>query len=94
MRGWAFLLSGLIVWTVHFFALYIIASIFLTTLLARALSVLVTLLCLGACALLIVRIVRRDTPADMDRWMRAVALCGVGLSGLAIVWQVLPAFLA
>jgi hypothetical protein len=94
MRGWRFLLAGLIVWTVHFFALYIIASVFLTTPLARALVVLVTVICLAACALLLRRMIRSTAPTETDGWVRTVAMCGVGLSALAIVWQVLPAFLA
>lgn len=93
MRGWPFLLGGLIVWTVHFFALYIIASIFLTTPLARVLVVLVTLACLTASALLLRQALRTDVPTQMDAWMRAVALCGIGLSVVAIVWQALPALI-
>ena len=93
MRGWTFLLGGLIVWAVHFFALYIIASIFLTTPLARALALLVTLACLVVGALLLRQTLRSDAPTQTDAWMRAVALCGLGLSAVAIVWQALPAFI-
>ena len=28
MRAWLFILGGLIVWTVHFFGLYVLASVF------------------------------------------------------------------
>jgi hypothetical protein len=94
VRGWAFLLSGLIVWTVHFFALYAIASIFLTTPLARALTILVTLLCLGGGGWLLLRTLRSAIPTPTDAWMRTVALLGLGLSGIAIVWQAMPALLA
>lgn len=93
MRSWAYLLGGLLVWTVHFFALYIIASVFLTTPLARALTLFVTLGCLVAGALLFLRVLRSDTPTPMDIWMRAVALCGIGLSAVGIVWQTLPALI-
>lgn len=93
MRGWTFLLGGLIVWAVHFFALYIIASIFLTTPMARALALLVTSACLVAGALLLRQTLRNDVPTQTDAWMRAVALCGLGLSAVAIVWQALPAFI-
>ena len=93
MRGWTFLLGGLIVWAAHFFALYAIASIFLTTMLARGLALLATALCLGA-ALLLFRHARRRFSADgTELWMRAVALAGLGIATVAIVWQALPALL-
>ena len=92
-RGWVFLLGGLIVWAVHFFALYSIASILLTTLLARLLTLGATLSCLGAAALL-VRDALRFSPADRaEAWMRSVALCGLGVSAIAVFWQALPALL-
>ena len=92
-RGWVFLLGGLIVWAVHFFALYAIASILLTTLLARLLTLGATLLCLGAAALL-ARDALRFSPADRaEAWMRSVALCGLGISTIAVFWQALPALL-
>jgi len=93
VRGWTFLLAGLIIWAVHFFALYAIASIFLTTPLARGLTILVTLMCLSLGGLLFARTLRTDMPASMDAWMRAIALCGLGLSAIAILWQALPALL-
>ena len=93
MRGWTFLLGGLIIWAAHFFALYIVASVFLTTMPARLLTLGVTLLCLGA-AVLLVRGALRVRPADrVDAWMRSVALCGHGISAVAILWQALPALL-
>ena len=92
-RGWAFLLGGLIVWAIHFFVLYAIASIFLTTMSARLLTLGATLLCLGAAALL-VRDALRFSPADRaETWMRSVALCGLGISVVAVFWQALPALL-
>ena len=94
MRGWTFLLGGLIVWAVHFFALYAIASIFLTTPTARLLAVLVTMACLGAGFILLIRALRSDTSTPTDAWMRTIALCGLGLSDVAIFWQALPALLA
>lgn len=94
MRGWTFLLSGLIIWAVHFFALYAIASIFLTTPLARGLTLAVTLACLAVGSVLFVRTLQSELPTATDRWMRSVALCGLGLAGTAIIWQALPALLA
>jgi hypothetical protein len=93
VRGWTWLLGGLIVWAIHFFVLYGIASIWLTTPLARALTLLATALCLAADALLIVRIRRSDASGEMDGWMRAVALYGAAISVVAILWQALPALL-
>lgn len=94
MRGWTFLLGGLIVWTVHFFGSYIIASVFLTTPLARALALLLTAGCLIVVGLILARTVRSGAPTEMDAWMRSVAICGLGLSAVAILWQGFPAILA
>jgi hypothetical protein len=93
VHGWRFLLGGLIVWTVHFFALYAIGSIFLTTPLARALTLLATLACLAAAALLIARVRRSGAATPMDAWMRTVALYGAAIAVVAILWQALPALL-
>ena len=93
MRGWTFLLAGPLVWTVHFFALYGIASIFLTTTAARVLTILVSLACLAAVALLFVRVRGAQPVDDPDAWMCRVSLLGIGISGIAVVWQALPALL-
>lgn len=93
MRGWAYLLAGLILWAIHFFALYAIASVFLTTNLARALTLVVTLICLVAAAVL-ARRMRRQSPANASgSWTRSVALGGLGIAAVAIAWQGLPALL-
>ena len=94
MRTWALLLGGLIIWTVHFFALYIIASVWLTTPLARGLTLALTIACLGAVGLLLVGMQRRQADTDMDRWVHVVASVGFGIAGVAILWQGLPALLA
>ena len=94
MRGWTFLLAGPIVWTVHFFALYIVASIFLTSIASRVLTGLISLGCLAAIGWLVVW-TRRGQPVDEpDAWTHRVALLGIGLSGVAIFWQAMPALLA
>jgi hypothetical protein len=93
LRGWTFLLGGLIIWAVHFFALYIVASVFLTTPLARMLTLLISLVCLGAGVLLLVRIWRSDVSTAMDEWTRGVALLGAMISIVAVLWQALPALL-
>lgn len=93
MRGWTFLLAGPIVWTVHFFALYGIASIFLTSTISRVLTVLVSVACLAAIALLFVRVRASQPVDDPDAWTHRVSLLGVCLSGVAIFWQTLPPLL-
>lgn len=94
MRGWLFLLSGLILWAVHFFALYAVASIFPLTQLARVLALLVTLLCLEMNALIFLRTIHSHLATPTDGWMNAVSRCGIGLATIAIVWQALPALLS
>ena len=93
MRTWALLLAGLVIWTVHFFALYIVGSIWLTTPLARALTLALTLLCTGAVAMFLVRARRYLPETAMDRWVRSISLVGLGVSAVAILWQGLPALL-
>lgn len=87
MLRWFLLLGGLIVWTVHFFALYSVGSIFLTTDLARVLTLVITLLCLVAnvgVAAVALRLLSADGP---DRWVRAVSLWSVALGSVAVLWQ-------
>ena len=43
MRAWLFILGGLIVWTVHFFGLYVLASVFPDMAIARVLAGFLTL---------------------------------------------------
>lgn len=93
MRAWAIFLAGLILWAVHFLALYIVASVFLTTPLARVLTLLITALCLGAATLLFLRLRAVQDRSELDRWMKRVAQAGIGLAGVAILWQGLPALL-
>src|SRR3546814_15926845 len=86
MRAWAFLLGGMIVWTVHFFMLYIIASIFLTSTLSRTLTLLVTLLCLAADGLLLARAARLKRDRQMhgvSSWMNSLATLFAALSLVA-----------
>lgn len=92
MRTWSILLGGMIVWTAHFFALYIIGSIFLATPLARWLAAAVTLICIAADVRLLFWIrARRDTL--FEGWAASVGLILAGLSLVAVVWQGLPVLL-
>ncbi len=93
MRAWAWLLGGLIVWTVHFFAIYIVASVFLTTTTARVLTLLVTLACLVADGWLVAQLRRPAGGDDFNDWLRTLALIGAGISAVAVLWQGLPALI-
>lgn len=97
MRTWVVLLSGLLVWTVHFFGVYGAASVFPGTALARWLTGLITLLALGTLGLVSFPIVRRrglGDNGDLSGWIDGLALAGVTLSAIAIVYQGLPALTA
>ena len=97
MRAWAFMLGGLIVWTVHFFSIYIIASIFLTTILARILTLAITVACLAADGALLARALRgvRGRAGDeAARWNVSLAALAAAISLVAVAWQGLPALLA
>ncbi len=94
MRAWSFMLGGMIVWAIHFFALYIIASIFLTSTTSRILALLVTLACFAAAALLLVRATRPIGVEQADsfrRWQSYLAGLAASLALVAIFWQALPA---
>ncbi len=96
MRAWALLLGGLIVWTVHFFTLYAIASVFLTTMLARLLAGAATLACLAADAMLLASAIRAARSSDMDefeRWLRMLAALIAAISFVAVLWQGFPVLL-
>ncbi|MDF2493859.1 hypothetical protein [Sphingomonas sp.] len=95
MRAWAWMLGGMIVWAVHFFAVYIVASVFLTTNTARILTVVMTLACLAADGWLIARLRGVGSSGDdpFRDWMRWIALTGAGLSMIAVLWQGLPALI-
>lgn len=95
MRAWAFMLGGLIVWAIHFFALYIIASVFLTSDTARVLALLVTAGCIAANALLLrfaVPRLRREGET-VNRWIVLIATLSAAISLLAVLWQGVPALL-
>ncbi|ONF95689.1 hypothetical protein [Sphingomonas jeddahensis] len=93
MRAWAYMLGGLIVWTVHFFAIYIAASVFPGLPLGHVLTLLITLACLAADAWLIVRLRVPSGGDDFREWMRKLALVGAGISAISVLWQGLPALI-
>lgn len=95
MGKWAFFLGGLLVWAAHFFALYTISSVFLTTPLARILAGVATLLAIGGNVYLLLlakgRVANRTDV--LDGWMAGLAMLMAAISLLAVLWQGFPALL-
>lgn len=83
MKSWLFLLSGFLVWTVHFFGLYAIGEIDPRVHWVIAL----TLVCIGANLLAMFLLLRLSADEHFSRWRRSVAAGGIGLSLLAVAWQ-------
>lgn len=88
------MLGGLLLWAVHFGAVYVITSVYLTSHISRILVVLVTLMCLGGVTVLLHHARMNRVPDDDDtRWQRMIANLA-GIAGfIAIFWQGLPALL-
>ncbi len=95
MRAWLFLLSGLLIWVVHFFGVYLIGSVFPGTAAARWLVGILTLACLaGAAFFLSLLAARWRSGGDpLSRWKDMLGLMGCGLALPAIAFQGLPAIL-
>jgi hypothetical protein len=95
MRAWAYLLGGLIVWAVHFFTVYIAASLFLTSATTRVIAGLATLLCLAAAAWLTGSAWRQRQTHDESflRWSDGIAILSGGTALVSVLWQGLPALL-
>jgi len=101
MGRWASMLGGLLVWTVHFVGVYVLASIGDVASRAddpawRLAIVAFSGLCLAAAAALLVRAFRdlRDPRAGTDataRLLPELSALGAGLALIAIAWQTLPA---
>ena len=96
MPLWLLSLGGLLVWTAHFFGLYLIASIWLTTPTAGVVAGVFTAACLAADGWLL----WRTAPARVgqgidgsDRWLLVLAFLAAALSTLAVLWQGLPALI-
>jgi len=94
MRSWAILLAGPILWAVHFFLLYGIGEFAGEGRSARLAVLALTGLGL-ALALLLTRLLLRAPDGDpFEQWRTRLALAGLLLGGLAVLWQGLPAVLA
>lgn len=92
MWRWAFLLGGLLVWAAHFFALYVIASLFPGAEAARWLTVAITLPALAAGGA-ILWLTLRPRSDSFDKWVQGIGAIGAALSLVAVLWQALPAIL-
>ena len=87
------MLGGLLVWAAHFFALYILASVFESSMVARVGTGIATLAAVAANIGLLV-VARRTVAADAAaRWMISLGALGVALSLVAVLWQGLPALI-
>ena len=96
MPTWLLSLGGLLVWAAHFFGLYLIASIWLTTSTARVVALVFTVACLAADGWIFWRIAqaRRAKGLDpLERWLLVLAVLGAALSALSVLWQGLPALI-
>lgn len=91
MRAWLFLLSGLLVWTAHFFGVYITASLFPGTSLAKWITAALTLVALIALGVLSTRALPLSRRGGLSSWMGTLALAAVALSAVAVLYQGLPA---
>lgn len=94
MRQWLFALGGLLVWTAHFFAIYIAASLFPGDRLASWLTLGLTIAALIALGLLGVaawRVWQRRQGDELKRWLGGIALMGAALSAIAVLYQGLTA---
>jgi hypothetical protein len=90
VKSWLILLGGFIVWTVHFFGLYLIAEFAPSATLVIAL----TILCIIA-DLWLLRWLRAMACSEaFAQWRRSVGMAGAVLSLLAVLWQGLPVMLA
>lgn len=96
MRVWAFMLGGILVWAADFFLLYAIASIFLTTPIARALALAISAAALAADVwLLWTAWMQLGSPqAPYRRWMARLALLTAAISTVGVIWLAFPPLLA
>ena len=87
MKSWLILLSGFLIWTVHFFGLYAVAEIA-----PHAGWVIgLTFVCVAANLLALYCLAQQRADEHFSAWRRFIAGGGIGLSLLAVVWQSLPA---
>jgi hypothetical protein len=96
MGRWLFLLGGPLIWAAHFGAIYATASVSHVIAGAtggdtRSFIVVISMVCVGACAWLITSALRRPPADALGAFWRNVAAAGAVLAIIAITWQTLPA---
>ena len=97
MRQWLFALGGLLVWTAHFFAIYIAASLFPGRPLAAWLTLGLTVLALVVVGWLghgAWRVWQARQGDELRPWLGGIALFGAALSAVAIFYQGLAAVIS
>jgi hypothetical protein len=98
---WAFMLGGLIVWALHFFGVYTLASLgdvvgaadapaWRTAVAGFSFLCLVATLTLLAHA---VRALRRASDGEPTRFGPQLAMGSAGLGAVGVLWQALPAWI-
>ncbi|WP_300975278.1 hypothetical protein [Sphingomonas sp. LHG3406-1] len=96
MRQWLFLTSGMLLWTAHFFGVYIAGSLFPGSVVADWLTIILTIAGLLA-AMILARFAwkawRTSSTDEVRHWISGIALMGDALAGIAILYQGLPALL-
>ena len=95
MRAWTYMLGGLILWAVHFFALYITASVFHTSDTTRVITVAITVLCLAGAGWLVWTAwhARAGDTDPFGAWTHYIAMLAGAIGCISILWQGLPALL-
>lgn len=97
MKRWGYILGGLIVWTVHFLGVYVIASVGDVAAdadhpLSRVAVGAFTVLCLIAAGGLTIVAARRWRRGGEDMgFENVIAATGGAIAAISILWQGLPA---
>lgn len=98
MRTWLLLLSGLLVWSGHFLAIYIAGSLFPGTALAKWLTGILTIVALALLTGIVAPVFRRTghgaETEGLAGWLDRLTLLGAAVSAVAILYQGLPALTA
>ena len=94
MQSWAIMLGGLLVWAAHFFLLYGIGEFAGASSGSRGAVLLLSAFALVADGFLARRLFTLPRADAFAHWRAGVALGGIALSALAVLWQALPALIA
>lgn len=88
--GWRLLLGGMIVWTGHFAIIYSAALIWGSARPAKLITAGATVIALALLTWLARRLLRWNGDA-FERWVRHMALLGVGVASVSVLFQATPA---